>query len=210
MWIQHYRCRLPTLSDDTNNRVERSFWTLKSSIKNRFPSLPPNEISVIHLTTFCENHVNSATTQGTLKSLKINDADPQIRALNEEASLCLNERGCVLFHSSLKALQMRRSNLKVHSEGIKETYEQNHVKVYATTVSQCDYQTPCHHILLQHENENLPLLYPSLIHDRYLRKNSIYSKVEFREAETFYRVSTRIMPRKMSIQNPQMSDINTI
>jgi len=38
-------------------------------------------------------------------STSIYDFDPEIRALNREATVALNERCCILFYRSLKALR---------------------------------------------------------------------------------------------------------
>jgi hypothetical protein len=54
MWAACYRKGLPTLGDNTNNRIERLFWTLKQSIRDRFPTLPVIQKSVIHLVHFCD------------------------------------------------------------------------------------------------------------------------------------------------------------
>lgn len=47
MWVACYRSALPTLGDNTNNSVERSFWTWKQSILDKFPSLPVIEQSSV-------------------------------------------------------------------------------------------------------------------------------------------------------------------
>ena len=108
MWVAFYRRDLPTYGDNTNNRVERSFWTLKQSIEDRFRSTPTIHQSIIHLISFCEERIMQGTSHAVLKSLVIYDADARISALNHIAALVLNERGCTLFHQSLTALQKRR------------------------------------------------------------------------------------------------------
>jgi len=68
-------------------RVERSFCTLKDSIRARFPTLPVIERSVIHLISFCDQQITVSATQASLKSFQIYDTDPDISAVNHEASL---------------------------------------------------------------------------------------------------------------------------
>ena len=36
MWVRFYRKNLPSLGDNTSNRVERFFWTLKREIEDTF------------------------------------------------------------------------------------------------------------------------------------------------------------------------------
>ena len=52
MWVKYFRRDLPTLGDNTSNRVEHSFWTLKKSLKDTFITLPDTATSVIHLIQF--------------------------------------------------------------------------------------------------------------------------------------------------------------
>ena len=39
MWVKYYRKNLPSLGDNTSNRVERFFWTLKKAIQDTFVTL---------------------------------------------------------------------------------------------------------------------------------------------------------------------------
>lgn len=133
MWVVFYRKNLLTLKDNTNNQIERSFWTSKLSIQARFPSLRPIEKSVVHLVSFCEQRITEAVKLVNLKSLKIYDPDPEISSLNEEAFLRINERGFVLYHRSLKALQTQRGKMFVESDGILEKFDKYQEKVYRST-----------------------------------------------------------------------------
>jgi len=97
MWVSYHRRTLPTLGDSTNNRVERSFWTLKESLQSRFPRVPVIQQSIVHHFTFCDERIRKTSTWERLKSLRIYDTDKAISALNHEASLSLNSRGCKIF-----------------------------------------------------------------------------------------------------------------
>lgn len=125
MWVKCFRKNLPTLGDNTNNRIERSFWTLKQSLHTRFSSLPEISQSIVHLVSFCSERLTESTSTTNLKSLKIHDKDTDICKLNAEASFALNDRWCVLFHKSLKALQVWRELMKLECEGVRERYEEN-------------------------------------------------------------------------------------
>lgn len=188
MWVACYRKGLPTLGDNTNNRIERSFWTLKQSLHARFTTLPGIAQSIIHLVSFCDQRIAQSTTGAGLKSLRIHDTDINISALNTEASLTLNDRGCLLFHKSLKSLQKRRENMLVESDCIRENYGDEEV-IYRCSLTECDCtfycsnQSPCHHILLRRElaNGSLSSVFDiSLFHLRY-RKTSMSSLDSFAE-----------------------------
>lgn len=97
--------------ENANNRIERSFWTLRQSMKDRFPSLPVIQRTIIHLQYFCDKKILRAAVQVHLESLMIYDPDVHINVFNREAALVLNERGYVLFHRSLKTLQERREKM---------------------------------------------------------------------------------------------------
>ena len=181
MWTACHRKHLPTLGDNTNNRIERSFWTLKMSIRDRFPAVPVIQQSVIHLVRFCEDRIMRASTQAALKSFTIYDADPQIHTLNRDTALELNERGCMLFHESLTALKERRQYMSVVDGCVQERYEDDTV-MYNCSSTECTctfyshHQAPCRHILLKREDDTgslLSVFCRSLFHERYRKQTSL-------------------------------------
>lgn len=181
MWVRCFRKNLPTLGDNTNNRIERSFWTLKQSLHTRFSSLPEISQSIVHLVSFCSERLTESTSMANLKSLKIHDKHTDICKLNAEASLALNDRGCVIFHKSLKALQARREFMKLECEGVRERYEEDEV-VYKCSTTECtctfyaNNQSPCRHILLIREQQcgSLSAVFElSLFHSRYHQRRNV-------------------------------------
>ncbi|GBN27314.1 hypothetical protein AVEN_190515-1 [Araneus ventricosus] len=142
MWVAYFRKCLATLGDNTNNRIEISFWTLKQSIHVKFPTLPVIEKSIIHLISFCDQRINEEISDSNLKSLKIFDADMDINALNAESSLYLNDRGCILFHKSLKALQSRKDYMTIETDCVREKYEVKEV-VYKCSTNSCNGPYAC-------------------------------------------------------------------
>ena len=93
MWVTCYRKHLPLLGDNTTNRIERKFRTLKESISDTFVTIPDTGAAVIHLLSHADTILQERYMIGTFKSCKIYNADEKIRKLNEEASLTLNEKG---------------------------------------------------------------------------------------------------------------------
>jgi hypothetical protein len=108
--------------------------------------------------SFCSERLTESTSTANLRSLKIHDKDTDISKLNAEASLALNDRGCVLFHQSLKALQIRREFMTLECEGVRERYEDDEA-VYECSTTECTYtfytknQSPCRHVLLIREQQ---------------------------------------------------------
>ncbi|KAE9541810.1 hypothetical protein AGLY_003801 [Aphis glycines] len=181
MWVKCFKKNLPTLGDNTNNRIERSFWTLKQSLHTRFSSLPEISQSIVYLVSLCSERLTESPSAANLKSLKIHDKDTGICNLNAEASLALNDHVCVLFHKSLKALQVRRELMKLKCEGVRERYEEDEV-VYKCSTTECTFtfyannQSPCRHILLIREQKCglLSAIFElSLFHSRYHQQRNV-------------------------------------
>ena len=95
MWAKYMRRHLPLMGDHTNNRIERSFWTLKRSISESFPSLPETGEALMHLVALCDERLKSQYARANLRTLRIFSKDKKIQMLNEEASKVLNDRGCL-------------------------------------------------------------------------------------------------------------------
>ena len=179
MWAMYKRKELPVLGDNTNNRVERAFGTMKKSIKESFSGSPTTAKALVHLINFCDERLNESYTRAQFQRLKIFDKDPSIRELNNEASKHLNDTGCIRLYTAICLLNERRENLTILEDGIEETFENSDEgKIYETTVSRCNCtffvqnQCPCRHILLRRESEELPMFEKDLFHERYYLERS--------------------------------------
>ena len=152
MWAKHLRKGLLTLGDHTTNRVERMFWTLKRSIREKFVSLPKTVSSIQYIVKYAENRLVEKTNLNTLQSLRIYSSDPFIRELNTVASLKLNHRGCMIFNRSLEAFKKFEDNMKLHPEGVIETFKDTE-NIYMTTKMSrncsfmTEHQSPCRHVI---------------------------------------------------------------
>lgn len=97
------------------------------------------------------------------KRLVIFDSDEKIHGLNKEASQHINERGCILFHKSLKVLSQKRSDLSLFEDGVTEMSTDNTLVLFTCTENKCtctyfkELLVPCHHILFFREQNDLPL-----------------------------------------------------
>ena len=176
MWVKVYRKPLPRCGDNTSNRVERFFWTLKKSIHDTFLSLPPTVMAAVHLIKFADQRLEEKYAFATNKSTVIYDANENIRDLNTEASMILNDRGCTMFHIAQKRLEKRRDKLEKADGGVVETFD-SEKRLYHTTESTCNctfsinHQAPCSHILFIRESDGFPegLFSKDLFHKRYQR-----------------------------------------
>ena len=114
MWVKYLRKHLPLLGDHTTNRIERMFWTLKKSISDTFNSVPKTITSVMHLVKFADQRITERSQLNTMRSLRIYSNDLFIKDLNEQASLALNDQGCILFVNMLKIFRQREKKLHFH------------------------------------------------------------------------------------------------
>ena len=81
MWVLHYRSGLPTLGDNTNNRLERTFWTLKEHMRSRFPKIPVIQRSIGDLIPFCDQRIEQGLSWAETKSLRIYDKAVESRSI---------------------------------------------------------------------------------------------------------------------------------
>lgn len=101
----------------------------------------------------------------------------------------MNERGCDLFHKSLKAFENRRDHITDERDGVLEKYRQEE-KTYATSTVECDCtffgnnQAPCRHIIFKREHDGLPIFDVTLFHIRYHKKTSNFSEANIQDADT--------------------------
>ena len=104
MWVRCFRKSLPCLGDNTSNRVERYFWTVKKAFKDTFMALPKTVTAAVSLIKFADQRLTEKYMFAKNKVLVIYDANKEVLENNEKASQSLNDRGCVLFHASQKKL----------------------------------------------------------------------------------------------------------
>ena len=177
MWVRCYRKTLPCLGDNTSNRVERYFWTLKKALQDTFLSLPKTIRAAIYLVKFVDQRLDEKYIFASNKALIIYDKDPQIRELNAEASKWLNDRGCILFHAAQKRLADVKEKLAIDDDKVIEEFSGGS-RNYNTTLTSCScsfastHQAPCAHILYMRA-ENQEEFSPEAFHPRYHRSSGL-------------------------------------
>ena len=176
MWVRFYRNNLPLFGDHTTNRVERQFWSLKTSLAEHFTGIPTTSEAIIHLSNCINERLSERAMINSTKRYIIFDSDDCIRALNKEASRELNERGCMLFHKSLKMMNDRRPNLTSSQDGVMEKFQNGDSKLYTVTQNSCictynnQFKAPCFHILFYRERMGCHMFDVSAFDPRYHRK----------------------------------------
>ena len=150
---------------------------IKLSLSETFGTTPVTVSAIIHLVKFTvtDNRLSEREMFSATKSFIIYDSDESIRNLNKEASQCLNERGYVIFHRSLKTLQVRG---KI-SFSTRTVFKDWAAMVYnATSTGDCtfytEHQTPCYHVMFLRTNyDNIQTTFitfdVSIFHARYFR-----------------------------------------
>ena len=179
MWVKFYRKNLPTLGDNTSNRVERMFWTLKQSIQDTFATLPQTAKAALHLIKFCDQKLDEKYAFVTNKRLIIHDSDKSITKLNETASKHLNDRGCTIFHHAQKRLETKVNSLEKVDNGVKEKFTEGST-IYRTSETTCNctfamtQQAPCAHVLFLRtiSDEDGEVFSLDLFHSRYHRPSA--------------------------------------
>ena len=183
MWVKCYRKNLPCLGDNTSNRVERFFWTLKKAFQDTFMSLPKTMKAAIYLVKFADQRLQEKYIFTQNKVLIIYDEDPQIRENNQVASKLLNDRGCVVFHAAQTRLKDVFDKLSVVDDEVIEKFSRGASRAYQTTLSSCscsfvsNHQSPCAHILFLRAEKAEEIFSPDLFHPRYLRASSSFTDV---------------------------------
>ena len=182
MWVKCYRSHLPLLGDNTSNRVEGQFGTLKKSIEDSFVSIPNTLVGIKHVVQYGDERLLERYVLTNMKRLQIFHPIERIRLLNATASKQLNTRGCKLFNEALDKEHNQRSKFIIIQGGVKEEYRPGNFKTFETTSSLCQcefyvaHQAPCHHILFLRRldeiaDESNVVFKKELFHPRYFRKD---------------------------------------
>ena len=184
MWVKCFRKNLPILGDNTTNRVERTFWSLKQSLRDTFGRLPDTASSIMHVIKLADSRLKERYNYTAVKSLRIFDSNKDIQSLNDAASQNLNDRGCTIFHIAQKLFEKYRSKLSPDPNGVAHEFDENSRKVYGTTSVSCDcsfhttHQAPCLHILFFREQGNEGFS-KNTFNNRYFKMDEGHSDITF-------------------------------
>ena len=118
MWAFYGRRNLPDIGDEnTNNRLERTWRSMKDYLKLLSYGLVNIYKAIMYLTKWAEEQLEERYTWALRHRMRIWDADPDIRKLYEEAAEVLNDTGCLKFKASVEMLREREMFLSLEAGG---------------------------------------------------------------------------------------------
>ena len=171
MWAMYARAKLPLGDENTNNRVERAFRTMKELLRMHFAGRIDIEKAVPCLIAWVEDQLEGRYTEAQCHSIRLSDPDPELDALYMEAGKHLSYHACRQLKVSVELLKKLEVRMKVLESGeVEETIKKNTVVLRQTSENECSctyfahHRCPCRHILLLRKVRGLPLfdlsLYP--------------------------------------------------
>ena len=194
MWARFARATLPMGGDNTNNRIERSFRTMKDTLQIRIRGKANMAKAVPCLVDWAEAQLENRYVEAQCHSVSIADPDTEIAAMYKEAGQELSYKTCLNFKASVDLLRKREDRMTVVEEGVEEVLSKEGdsvVKLYSTTEDSCNctyYQqqrVPCRHVLLLRRHEGLPLFSKELFQPQDLAgtRHSLLAEEQGQEGE---------------------------
>ena len=178
MWVEYERRHLNTMGDNTNNRIERMFGTLKSALKERYKSLQKPETTIIFIVRYLEKKDRERRFITDAKKLRIYSKDLEIKQSNEEASFVINTRGCILFNKA--QVKAKESELAVDLDRGVVIETINGVNyIYSSTELTCNCssyrnnQMVCKHIIVLRKEKGLSTFSPDIFGSCWFRNEAI-------------------------------------
>ena len=120
MWAMYPWKRLPIGGENTNNRLERLWRSVKDNLDLLHVSKVGTARALMECVQWAESKLVTACTQARRKKMQIFDSDPYFQQIYREAADTLTEPGCLLLRTSIKKLQKYKSFLALAEGGVKE------------------------------------------------------------------------------------------
>ena len=124
LWMSWRRVNIPGLEDNTNNRLERMWRSLKEFLKNSTSGSASISRAVIVLLKFAESQLVDRYTWHQRHIMRIACDNSKFEEELKRASTYLNDGGMLKLKKSLDLLGNKRSNMKVTDEGVVEEFSQ--------------------------------------------------------------------------------------
>ena len=129
LWVTWKRVNIPGLEDNTNNKLERLWRSLKEYLRKSSSGSAPISKAVILMFKFVESQIADRYTWHQRHIMRIACNDKQAEEEIKKASAHLNDGGMLKLKQSLELLRVNKSNLEVIDEGVKEIFsKRNSVK----------------------------------------------------------------------------------
>ena len=194
MWAMFARATLPMGGDNTNNRIERAFRSMKDTLKIWIRGRVNMAQAVPCLVDWAEAQLENRYVAAQCHSVSIVDPDPEIAAMFKEAGQELNYKTCINLKSSVDLLRKRGDKMTVIDGGVEEVLSKDGeevVKLYSTSEDSCNctyyqqYRVPCRHLLLLRRHQGLPLFSKELFQPQDLAgsRHSLLAEEQEQEGE---------------------------
>ena len=180
MWSMYSRTSLPLGSENTNNRIERAFRSMKDELKMRLPGRISIYQAIPCLIDWAEGQLSERYITAQCQSVQILDSDPDISQIYKKAGQALTYHACLKLKTAVDRLKDRRKMMQLLENGeVEETWKVGNKiinKQYNTSLCQCNCtffkqnRCLCSHILFVRQAEGICLFDPTLYPKEYLTK----------------------------------------
>lgn len=193
MWADYLRRKLPGIGEEfTNNRVERTFGSMKQFLRLYTSGEVTIYKAIMHLTRWAEEKLTVSYTAALRHRVQIFDHDPAVRELYKEAAVVLNDSGCMLFKLSFEKLKELKGNMKIVPNGVEEKhgkpleyeeddeewedmekFDDNKSTTYKCDEKSCScsfwirHMCPCRHVLFVRDQHSLTIFDKNLFSSKY-------------------------------------------
>ena len=104
MWSMYSRTSLPLGSENTNNRIERAFRSMKDELKMRLPGRISIYEAIPCLIDWAEGQLSERYITAQCQSVRILDSDPDISQIYKKAGQALTYHACLNLKTAVDRL----------------------------------------------------------------------------------------------------------
>ena len=167
LWMSWRRANIPGLEDNTNNRLERMWRSLKEFLKNSNTGSSSIARAVILLVKFGESQLVDRYTWHQRHRMRIASNDSKFEEELKKAATHLNDGGMLKMKSSLNLLGTKRSNMKVTDKGVVEHFPQSKDVILERELDKVEPNTEAN---CEEQHITKPLVTARFVSDQYLEQ----------------------------------------
>ena len=167
LWMSWRRANVPGLEDNTNNRLERMWRSLKEFLKNSNTGSSSIARAVILLVKFGESQLVDRYTWHQRHIMRIASNESKFEEELKKAATHLNDGGMLKMKSSLNLLGTKRSNMKVTDKGVVEHFSQSKDVILEREFGEVEPDTEAN---CEKQHITKPLVTARFVSDQYLEQ----------------------------------------
>ena len=136
MWARYARTMLPLGNEHTNNRIERSFRSMKDLLKWSISGRVDISQAIPSLVNWAEEQLDDRYTDAQCHSVRISDPDPELAAIYKEAGQVLTYMATKQLKKTIDLMVRREDKMTVLEIGVQERLIKNNEEIiiqYETT-----------------------------------------------------------------------------